>query len=315
MPSTLVIYNPVAGNGRVKKQWPHVEKALRKADVQFDAVATQSPFEAIKLAQNASKEYARVIGVGGDGTIHEIVNGLLRASCEDQTLPLGIIPLGNGDDFAKMIPPETPIGGQPFNWRIAVQKIAENKTQLFDVGRIMGDHGRPERGNGLHYYMNSLDVGFGAHGAINLLSIPKYLKGFTAYFAAVIKTMVNYPELHIKIQLDDGPTFKQSTTLTAVMNGRCFGNGFWVCPDARADDGYFDLMVAQSVSRFTILRLIPKLMRGTHVNEQVLRMYRAKHVIIESNQPLIIEADGEIPYMGTHHIELEILHKKLQVIV
>ena len=103
--------------------------------------------------------------------------------------------------------------------------------------------------------------------------------------------------------------------MTAVTNGRCFGNGFWVCPEAKADDGLFDLMVGEAVGRLTILRLIPKFWTGTHVYEPVIKMYRAKRVTLQSETPLIVQADGEIPYLETQHLELEILHKKLRLFV
>jgi len=315
MSSTLVIYNPIAGRGRVRVQWPQVEQTLRTSGIDFEAVPTRSPLDAMLLAREAPNKYAQVIGVGGDGTIHEIVNGLLQASGENETIPMGIIPLGNGDDFAKVIPPETSIGGKPFNWRTAVQKIARSQTQSVDAGRIVGDGLRPEIGNGAHYFINGMDVGFGALAARNLATTPKFLKGLSAYFAAILKTMIDYPSLHLRIQLDDLPPFDQSTTMTVVTNGRCFGNGFWVCPDARMDDGLFDLMVAQRVSRLTILRMIPKLMNGTHINEPIVRMYRARRVVIESDAPLVVETDGEIPYLNAHRLTLDILPKKVRLIV
>jgi len=315
MSSTLVIYNPIAGRGRVRVQWPQVEQTLRTSGIDFEAVPTRSPLDAMLLAREAPNKYAQVIGVGGDGTIHEIVNGLLQASGENETIPMGIIPLGNGDDFAKVIPPETSIGGKPFNWRTAVQKIARSQTQSVDAGRIVGDGLRPEIGNGAHYFINGMDVGFGALAARNLATTPKFLKGLSAYFAAILRTMIDYPSLHLRIQLDDLPPFDQSTTMTVVTNGRCFGNGFWVCPDARMDDGLFDLMVAQRVSRLTILRMIPKLMNGTHINEPIVRMYRARRVVIESDTPLVVETDGEIPYLNAHRLTLDILPKKVRLIV
>jgi diacylglycerol kinase (ATP) len=315
MASTLVIYNPAAGSGRVKARWPEVEKALRAAGVEFVATATTAPLEATTLAREAPQKYAAVISVGGDGTLHEIVNGLLQASAEEETLPLGFIPLGNGDDFAKVIPPETPVGGKPFGWQTAVQKIAHGQTRLFDAGRVTGDHLRPEIGPGPHYFINSLDVGFGAHAVVNLGTTPKFLKGFSAYLAAVLKTLIDYPVLQLRIQIDEDAPFEQATVMTAITNGRCFGSSFWVCPEARADDGFFDITIAQNISRITILKLIPKLMKGTHLHEPVLRMQRARRVVLESKSPLIAEADGEIPFVGTQRIEVEVLPKRVRIII
>jgi YegS/Rv2252/BmrU family lipid kinase len=292
-----------------------VKSALLESGLDFNVAATSAPFHARELAHQSVGEHSQVIAVGGDGTVHEIVNGLMRASRERETIPLGIVPLGNGDDFAKMIPPETPIGGKPFDWRTAVQKISRGQTQLFDVGRIRGDNLRPDYGSGPYYFINSFDVGFGAHSAVNLTTIPTYFKGLSAYLATIVKTMINYPTLNLRLQMDDQPPFQQSSTITAVMNGRCLGNSFWFCPDAHVDDGLLDLMVSKKVGRFTILRLIPKLMRGTHINEPVVRMYRAKRVVIESQEPIVVETDGEIPFLQTHRLELNVLHKRLRVII
>jgi YegS/Rv2252/BmrU family lipid kinase len=313
--SILVIYNPTAGRGRVQEHWPQVEHALRRAGINFEAVTTRAPLDALALAERAAGSYTAVVGVGGDGTLHEIANGLLRASGEGETIAVGMVPLGNGDDFAKVIPPETPVGGKPFDWRLAVDKIAGGRTQLFDVGRITGDQTVSERGNGPQYFINSMDVGFGALASNNYRSASLLFKGFSAYLAAVLKTLVDYPTLRLRIQLDDQPPFEQPSTMMAVMNGRCFGSGFWVCPDARADDGLLDVLVAQAVSRLTILRLIPKIMRGTHTHEPVLRMFQARGVLIESSQPLVVEADGEFPYTQARRLQVDILPKRLRVMV
>ena len=311
MPSTLLIYNPIAGRGRTQRHLPLVEAALRAAQVDFEAVASQAPHHALELAQQAPGRYATVAGMGGDGTIHEIANGLLRASNEGETIPMGVIPLGNGDDFAKMIPPETPVGDKPFDYHLAVDKIAAMQTRLFDVGRISGGQGDDE----VHYFINGMDVGFGAHAALNLAAIPKFVKGLPAYLAALVRTLVAYPDLQIRLQFDDQQVIVQPTTMTAIMNGRCFGSGFWVCPDAQVDDGTFDLMVGQKVGRLTILRLVPKFMRGTHTDDPVLWMARARHIVIDSETPLVVETDGEIPYRAARHLEVQILDRRLRVIV
>jgi len=315
MPSILVIYNPIAGRGRAKKHWPEVQQALIDAGIEFDAVATSAPLEALTLAEKAATKYSTVIAVGGDGTVHEVVNGLLRASSEGETIALGVVPLGNGDDFAKMIPPQTTIGGKVYDWHEAIKKITKGQTKLFDVGRMSGNKLPSKQDNKPQYFMNGMDIGFGAQAALNFTKVPSFLTGMTAYLAAILKTLIDYHIPNVSIQIDDQKAFKQSTTMTAITNGRCFGSGFWVCPEAQVDDGLLDVMVTQSVGRLKILRLIPKIMKGTHVNEPILKNYRARRVVIKSQQPLVVEADGEIPYPQTRHLEVQILDKKLRVIV
>ena len=315
MPSILVIYNPIAGRGRVKKYWPEVQQGLIDAGIEFDVAATSAPLEAVTLAEKAATKYSTVIAIGGDGTIHEVVNGLLRASSEGETIALGVVPLGNGDDFAKMIPPQTTIGGKVFDWHVAIEKITKGQTKLFDVGRMSGDQLSSEQDNKTQYFMNGMDIGFGAQAALNFTKVPSFLTGMAAYLAAILKTLIDYHIPNVSIQIDDQKAFEQSTTMTAITNGRCFGSGFWVCPEAQVDDGLLDVMVTQSVGRLKILRLIPKIMKGIHVNEPILKNYRARRIEIKSQHPLVVEADGEIPYPQTRHIEIQILDKKLRVIV
>jgi YegS/Rv2252/BmrU family lipid kinase len=315
MASILVIYNPVAGRMLVKAMWPRVEQCMRDAGIDFHAIATRAPREAIELARGTAANYDAVVGVGGDGTMCEIVNGLLQASGERETLPFGLIPLGNGDDFAKVLPPEAAIGGKSFGWREAVQKVARRELRLYDAGRMRGYTSRTGSEPVTRYFLNGADAGFGAHTARNFTKIPRFLTGYPAYLAAVFKTMVNYPAVRLSIQLDHEAAFEQVTTMAAITNGRCFGNGFWVCPQAEPDDGLFDVMLAQQINRRTILGLLPKLRRGTHVEEAVVKMHRAQRVVLESDTPFFIEADGEIPFASLQRLDLEVLPKVLRIIV
>ena len=311
----LVIYNPIAGRGRVLEYWYRVAKELHQAGVVFEAAATKAPSDAARLAEAATNNYSAIVGVGGDGTIHEIVNGLMRASNEGETIPLGVIPLGNGDDFAKIIPPETKIGAKQFDWCEAVKKIAGGNTRLFDVGKIQGGRLQPQMIAGPQYFMNGMDIGFGAQTTYNLKHIPGFITGLSAYLTAVIKTLIDYKIPKLRLAMDDHPPFEQEATLTAIMNGRSFGSGFWVCPESSADDGLFDILVSEAVNRLTIMRLVPSLMKGEHLHEPVLKIYRAGRIIIESSEPLMVEVDGEIPYAEAKKLQIELLPKRLKVFV
>ena len=315
MPSILVIYNPTAGRGRVRKHWPAVRQGLVEAGIEFDVAATTAPLEASTIAEQATAKYDTVVAIGGDGTVHEVVNGLLRASSEQETIALGVIPLGNGDDFAKMIPPQTAIGGKVFDWRAAIGKISKAQTKLFDVARMSDAQLDSEKDSEPHYFMNGMDIGFGAQAALNFTKVPRFLSGMSAYLAAIMRTLIDYDIPEVTIQIDDQAPFKQSTTMTAITNGRCFGNGFWVCPEAEVDDGLLDVMVADGIGRLRIMRLIPKITKGTHLNEPILSIHQARRVVIESDKPLVVEADGEIAYPRTRRLEIRILDKKLRVIV
>ena len=289
----LVILNPAAGRGRVQREWPPLADGLHRAGLAFDVVETSGPGEAVRHAERGAHEYAAVIAAGGDGTVSEVVNGLMRADCGSA---LGVLPLGSGDDFAKLLGPGD-----------AVARIARGTVRAMDVGRI-------RCGGNERWFANGMDIGFGAHAARNMRRVPGVLTGLGAYLGALVLTLVRYPTLEVRLQLDDGPVFPQRTALTAVMNGHTFGGSFRVCPDARPDDGMLDLLIAQGVGRLEILGIVPKILRGTHTGDPRLRLVRVRRVAIESHSQFLVEADGEIAFDDARRLEVEVLPGSLRVL-
>jgi YegS/Rv2252/BmrU family lipid kinase len=289
----LVILNPVAGRGRVRREWPRMAERLRAAGVQFDLAETTAPGAGIGFAERAAREYDAIIAAGGDGTVHEVVNGLLRAG---GGAALGVLPLGSGDDFVKMLPA-----------RDAVARIVVPEVRALDAGRIRA-------GDAERFFANGMDIGFGAHASRNVRNVPALFTGLGAYLGALALTLVRYPKLEVRLQLDGGAPVAQTTAMTAVMNGRAFGGSFHVCPEARVDDGELDLLIADGVGRWEILGLVPRIMRGTHVGHPRLRLARARRVLIESEAPLLVEADGEIVFEDARRLEIEILPGALRVL-
>jgi diacylglycerol kinase (ATP) len=289
----LVIVNPAAGRGRVRREWPHMAQRLKAAGVAFEAAETERPGHGIAIAEGASRDYEVVIAAGGDGTVHEVANGLLRAR---GSAAFGVLPLGSGDDYVKMFPARDP-----------VERLAAPRPLAFDAGVIRSGHET-------RFFANGMDIGFGAHGAYNIRKVPRVFTGLAAYLGAIALTLVRYPKLRVRLQLDDDAPFEQTTAMTAVMNGRAFGGSFHVCPEARPDDGELDLLIAEGVGRLTILGLVPKIMRGAHADDPRLRLVRAKRVVIESDVPLLVEADGEIAFEDARRLEIEVLPGALQVL-
>jgi len=144
--------------------------------------------------------------------------------------------------------------------------------------------------------------------------VPRLLTGFGAYLGAIALTLLRYPRLEVRLQLDDAAPLVQTTAMTAVMNGRALGGSFNVCPEARADDGLLDCMIAQGVGRLEILTLVPRIIRGTHVGDPRLRLARAKRVRIECDAPMLVEADGEIAFEDARALEVETLPGALRVL-
>lgn len=314
MPSTLAIFNPNAGRGLGARLKPTTIETLRRYDVAFDAVETTDRGEGIHLAKEAvATGYKMIIAVGGDGLVHEVVNGLMYASAGPEDVTLGVVPTGSGNDFVKMfdLPAE--------DIATACHRIGRGHTQVVDVGRInrlisagrtvfSADDGRPG------YFANVLGIGFDALVAQESQQI-NWLTGLPLYLVSVIRTLAStYRTPHMDIDLD-GNLISQRTTLVAVANGRSVGSGFWITPDAEVDDGWFDLAIARGLSRVGILRLIPDVLQGTHTDKEPVTMARARHVTIDSSHPLPTQADGEILARRVTHMDLEIIPYALRVIV
>lgn len=292
MSGVLVIVNPEAGRGRARREWDEVRRKLQAAGIAFDALLTTRRHEAMEIAEKESHARDCIVAAGGDGTVHEVVNGLMRAGGK---AAFGLISLGSGDDFEKLLSPGN-----------AIERLKSRNPRLFDVGRIAC-------GGATRYFANGMDIGFGAHGAANVARVPRFLTGFGAYLGALFLTMVRYPKLNIELGVDDGPPERLATTMTAAMNGTTFGGSFRVCPDAKPDDGLLDLLVVDAIGRLSILQLVPKILRGAHAGDPRLRMARARRVAIDSAEPLLVEADGEVVFEDARRLEIDLLPGALRV--
>ncbi len=289
-----LIANPIAGRGRGREALPAAEEALRRQGLQFVTEVTSRPLEAMEIARQAAEEgYQLVVAMGGDGTSHEVANGLL--SSDNSEVALGLIPIGTGNDFASMF-------DTPTDLEAVARRLGEGKTRLIDIGRV-GDR----------YFVNALGIGFDALVSVEALKIQHFLSGLPLYLAAVFITLKEYQIPHITVEFD-GERLSMPMTLLCVANGKREGGGFLLTPDAENDDGLFDICLARGLGRLGILRLLPEAIKGTHVDKEPVTMARAKRVILDSPDPLPVHADGEILYTDAHHLEIEIIPRRLRVI-
>jgi YegS/Rv2252/BmrU family lipid kinase len=245
-----------------------------------DWSGTVYPTHATELAQQASNEgYELVIAAGGDGTIHEVINGLMQVP-KDKRPRLGIVPLGSGNDFVHAI-------GANVKPSDAVRKIFNGTKRSIDIGRIESDSGRQE------YWNNTLGIGFDATVTIHTRTLP-VIRGFLMYFTAVMQTIaLNHEAPLMKISTDE-ETWEENNMMLVICNGPREGGGFLVAPDAIVDDGVFHYASIQKVSRPMMLRLVPEVMNGTHGKFPQIRMGTLKTMELQSDAPLHIHIDGEI---------------------
>ncbi|MCS6888937.1 MAG: diacylglycerol kinase family lipid kinase [Chloroflexus sp.] len=303
--ATTVILNPAAGRGLAGRRRGAIEAELRKHAIEYELVTTHARGGATELAiQAMNRGVSRIVAVGGDGTINEVVNGIIDSRRGGQ-VAFGIIPLGTGSDFVKSLP-----GVRPGDIAGAVQRLANNRLQAIDVGRIRVEAGRLRLNR---CFINGLGMGLDAAVAVESLKI-KRLRGFAVYLISVFKALATYRPGPMTVRFD-GQRVSRQLFFASVGNGRCQGGGFWMTPDAKLDDGLLDLCIVDTMPIPRALRKIPLLMRGTHTNEPEVTMARARRIEVTCPTPIPVATDGEVIATAAQRVEVEVLPRAVQLVV
>jgi YegS/Rv2252/BmrU family lipid kinase len=223
--------------------------------------------------------YDRIVAAGGDGTVNEVVNGLLgsqRPGC-----PFGVIPIGSGNDFA--FAADLPLG----SLEAAIQRLFAGKPTPIDLAEINDNRGRRQ------YVTNAVGIGFDAAVAIEAEKVVR-LQGFAGYLLATMRTLgARFRRPGFALRFDDTHVRQRGLMLTVGIGPRT-GGGFHITPNARHDDGWLDSCLVAPVGRLTILALLPRVMRGTHISSGHIALYRSRVVDLKADEPLSIHTDGEI---------------------
>ena len=296
MNTTKIIVNPYAGRWKAKAAIPDVERACLKIGLDYELVVTKGPNHGIELAREAALAgFSPIVSAGGDGSISEVVNGLMQAAGSKVAGPLGVIPLGSADDFADMLGMEKEV-------EAACQTILAGHTRTIDVGCVNG-----------RYFDNNSAVGLEPMVTLTQAAM-KRIKGIPRYVLAALKTILTHKPWHMRITWDDGE-YNGPATLVSIGNTRRTGGMFWMTPRAEVDDGYLDFIFSGGMGRLAILRLLPKTFDGSHVEDPRVQYVRTTHLTVECNPPTPIHADGELFELSATHIEYAILPGRLRVIV
>lgn len=295
-----IILNPYANRWGAKARLSEVESSLKEANIEYDLAITAGAKDGTKLAKTAvSENYDAVIAAGGDGTISEVMNGLITAVPGDSpTLPLGILPIGSANDLAKMM-------GIPLDMPSAVALIAAGNTQLFDAGRIEYD-------GSVHYFDNNSAIAMEPMITLEHMKINN-ISGEARYYWALIKGIIKLNAWQMSITWDDGE-YVGPTYLLSVCNGPRTG-GMMIAPGAIMDDGYFDIVLGPQVPKRTVIKFLLKLTQGTHIDQDNITFTRTKSLKITSDPGTPLHADGEILSEAAKEITYSILPQKLTMLV
>jgi diacylglycerol kinase (ATP) len=297
-----IILNPMADMGNA---W-RIARDLRSITEQHGGVdwtGTVYPGHAIDLAKQAGEQgYDMIIAMGGDGTVHEVINGLMKVP-EDKRPILGVVPAGSGNDFSHAI-------GMPSKSDHALVHALSSESSSVDLGVMTDEHGKKE------YFDNTIGIGFDTVVTIRSHKLP-LVRGFLMYLTAVIQTIIlNHNAMAMQIETED-QIWEQSNLLLTMCNGPREGGGFMMAPEAKIDDGILHYAMIKSVSRPMMFRLIPEVMKGTHGRFKQVTMGSCKRMSVSADRPMYIHTDGEI-YSGfgtdIRKVTFEVLPNALRVV-
>jgi YegS/Rv2252/BmrU family lipid kinase len=281
---TLVIANPASAAGRTRRALPRLEAKLRAAVGRYELVWTNGPRDAERLAREAVRAGVdRLIVAGGDGTAAEVVSGLMGASLGAYA-EIAFLPLGTGADFHRTL-------DIPRDPDAAIAALAPGKGRRIDVGcaRYVDEDGA-ERTS---YFLNVASAGLSGVVTRQVRG-SKALGARLAFLIGTLAGLASFRPSLLRVRVDGEPVFEGGVALAAVANGRYFGGGMHVAPEARPDDGLLDLVLVPALPKLVLVTRLPRLYSGTHLSVPGVALFRGRRVELEPiGEPALAEIDGE----------------------
>lgn len=304
---TMCIVNPVAGNKRGGQRWGIIDMMLRAAGFEYDVTFTSHALDAIEITREAIKcGYDRIVAVGGDGTLNEVVNGFFTVDGRliNPSAGLLLIPVGTGSDFARMFDINA-------SNECALKLMSLTQGQDCDVVRtsFCGNNGEKT----VRHYINIADVGMGSETCARVNRSSKVLGGFWSFLLAALYTLITYRNRHLTVLLDGNEKYSGPCCLVAVGNGRYFGGGMKIAPEAMVNDGLLDVIMVKNFGKLELILNIAKVYRGAHLSHPKVDFDRGTRVNIISHDKVYLEMDGEP--VGQVDIEFEILPAGIKIMV
>ncbi len=270
---------------------------MQKAGVAHEIHVTEKPGQGTEVAREAalSGNFDAVVAAGGDGTLNEVVNGLIQAAGDNPTIPLGILPIGTGNDFNDML-------GLPRDLDQAATLIAAGRTRQVDAARAND-----------HYFCNNCAVAMEPMITIENTKIQR-LSGNSRYLLALVKGLLKLKAWDMRITWDDGE-YDGPIYLLSVCNSPRTGGVFMMYPPAQMDDGYLNYVLAPELPKLQVLAILPRLFSGSHIKHPRISSGRTTRLTVESKPGTPVHADGEVLTEAIDRVQYEALPGKLTVLV
>ncbi len=302
----FVVVNPVAGSGKGLEDYPLISKLLRDADISCEPVFTEHKFHAVELTVEAIKRgHRKVLVIGGDGTVHEVVNGLFIQDIVKPTeVMLGVVAVGTGNDWVRTF-------GIPSRYQDAIKAIKEERSFLQDVGEVSYCESQFTQSR---YMANVSGVGFDAH--VQKKFMHQRMKGRTnklSYIWSMLTAFFSYKPTGVKIWIDDKLTYNNLMFSAAIGICKYNGGGMQQLPTAVADDGLLDISLIRPIRIWHLLFRFRLLFNGGIHRIGHVKSARGAKIRIESTPEIKIEVDGEL--LGETPFEFSVHHRAIRVVV
>jgi diacylglycerol kinase (ATP) len=288
---TVFLVNPASANGNTGRRWPQIARAAHAAGLRGEAIFSERAGQLGELAREAADDGASLlVVVGGDGTVHEVVNGIAGRD----GVELALIPRGTGWDFARTHAIPKRLGD-------ALRIATDGTARQFDLGRA--DY-QAKANQATAWFANMASVGMSGAVAAKANATTKVLGAKTSYLLALGVVFARWQNVHLRVKVD-AETRDALMEDTIVAVGRYLAGGMMITPDAEPDDGLFDVLLIGDVTKTELVRVMPKIYRGTHLPHPKGEVLRGRTVSIEADEPLPVQLDGEQP--GTTPVRFEIV--------
>ncbi|WP_461612814.1 diacylglycerol/lipid kinase family protein [Clostridium sp. Marseille-QA1073] len=288
----LFIINPVAGKGRSLEYIDKIKNYFDVLQEEYIIEITEYKDHAIEIAKEyTSKDTYRVFAVGGDGTINEVLNGLIGSDSV-----LCVIPTGTGNDFVRTLYKDK-------EFEDVLDSLISGQEHYIDLAKSND-----------RYFINIASVGFDAEVVYNarMFKNRRFIPSSFAYILSVIYTAFNFKSINMSIKIGE-QYIKESTFLLAACNGKCYGGGIMIAPKADMKDGLLDICVIRRPGLFTLLKSIPKALKGELEGIEEVNYYSGKKIIVEGDREFILNADGEL--FRQTQAEFELIENGMKVVI
>jgi YegS/Rv2252/BmrU family lipid kinase len=306
----LIIVNPRSASGSTRERWSLTASEVRSHFGPFSVAFTKAQGDGITLAERAARSGRRfIIACGGDGTINEVANGIIRSGAD---VELGVLPSGTGGDFRRAL-------GFPLSNREAAVALRDGKTETMDVGKVtfLSNEGNTES----RYFLNIASVGLAA-SVIKRVKAAKVfdwvpldgVRGKANFAVSALQEVMDIEPVAVNVTVDGGQPTSLQTICLCIANSRYFGGGMMIAPEAKVNDGYLDLVNVGDMTTAKILLNSLSLYRGTHLSLEEVQSKLIRSIEIAPAIPdeiVLIETDGELP--GRLPAKFEIVPKALRI--